>query len=244
MISQIYHTILYQPIFNLLVFFYNIIPGHDLGIAILLITIVLKIILHPFSVKSIKAQKMLQELQPKLTDLKTKYKDNPQELTKQTMELYKREKISPFSSCLPLLIQFPILIAVYQVFRQGLANNQNLAILYPFVSNPGSINNISFGILNLAKSNIILAVLAGLAQFWVSKMLITKKQPHVPGAKDENMTAIMNKQMLYFMPIMTIVIGISLPGGLTFYWLITTLLTGLQQWYIFKKMKEPHVTIS
>ncbi|HPI67016.1 MAG TPA: YidC/Oxa1 family membrane protein insertase [bacterium] len=243
MISQIYNTILYQPIFNLLVFFYNIIPGHDLGLAILLITIVLKLVLYPFSVKSIKAQKSLQELQPQINELRKKYKDNPQELTKQTMTLYRQQKVSPFSSCLPLLIQLPIFIAVYQVFRQGLANSQNLNILYPFIKNPGLINTISFGFLELSKSNIILAVLAGLAQFWVSKMLVVKKQPAVSGAKDEDMTAAVNKQMLYFMPLVTVFIGVSLPSGLTFYWLITTLLTGLQQWYVFKKINHQHENI-
>lgn len=240
MISQIYHTILYQPIFNLLVFFYNLIPGHDLGVAILLITIVLKIVLYPFSVKSIKSQRALQDLQPQVNDLRKKYKDNPQELTKQTMALYKQQKVSPFSSCLPVLVQLPIFIAVYQVFRQGLANSQNLNILYPFIKNPGLINTVSFGFFELSKPNLILALLAGLAQFWVSKMLVVKKQPAIPSAKDENMTAALNKQMLYFMPVMTVFIGISLPSGLTFYWFVTTLLTGLQQWYIFKKLSPAY----
>ena len=123
--------------------------------------------------------------------------------------------VSPFSSCLPLLIQFPFLIAVYQVFRKGLTEAQSLDILYPFVHNPGSINAVSFGLVDLSKPNVVLAVLAGIAQYWVSKMLIGKKQPKVPGAKDEGMTAMMNKQMTFFMPLITVFIGLSLPGGLT-----------------------------
>ncbi|HPA25227.1 MAG TPA: YidC/Oxa1 family membrane protein insertase [bacterium] len=235
MFTQLYHTILYQPIFNLLVWFYNIIPLHDIGIAIILITIVIKIVLYPFSVKSIKAQKALQELQPKMEEIRQKFKDNPQEMTKATMALYKQEKISPFSSCLPLIIQLPFFVAVYSVFRKGLTNNQNLDILYSFVQNPGQINTWFIGLIDLAKANIILAVLAGLAQYWVSKMLITKKQPAVATAKDEDMAAKMNKQMLYFMPLMTIFIGFSLPAGLTLYWFVSTLLTGIQQLYLFKK---------
>lgn len=235
MLLQIYHTILYQPMFNLLVWFYNIIPGHDVGLAIIAITVVIKLILYPFSLKSIRAQKGLQDLQPKLVELKNKYKDNPQEMTKATMQLYKQEKISPFSSCLPILIQLPFLIAVYDVFRKGLANNQSLEILYSFIKNPGTINAISFGFLDLSKPNLYLAILAGVSQYWVSKMLVAKKQPKVPGAKDEDMTAIMNKQMTIFMPLITIFIGASLPGGLTLYWFITTILTGVQQLYFFKK---------
>lgn len=235
MIIEIYNTILYQPIFNVLVWFYNIIPGHDIGLAIIAITILIKLILYPLSVKSIKQQKILQDIQPKLNKVRAKYKDNPQEMTKQTMALYSQQKISPFSSCLPILIQFPFLIAVYQVFRKGLTNGQSLDILYSFVHNPGTLNATAFGFLDLSRPSVYLAILAGLAQYWVSKMLIAKKQPKVKGAKDEDMTAIMNKQMIYFMPAITVFIGLSLPGGLALYWLITTLLTGVQQLYILKK---------
>lgn len=235
MIGQIYHAIFYQPIFNALVWFYNIIPGHDVGVAIILITIILKLILYPFSVQGIHAQKRMQELQPKLDALKEKFKGDQQGLAKATMELYKQEKISPFSSCLPLLIQFPFLIAVYSVFRNGLTKPESMNALYSFIQNPGGLlNPISFGILDLSKPNIFLAILAGGAQYWVSKMLVAKKQPSVPGAKDESMAAIMNKQMTIFMPLMTIFIGISLPAGLTLYWLVTTVLTGVQQLYTFR----------
>src|SRR3989344_2244647 len=110
----LYNIILYQPIYNGLVFFYNIIPWHDLGLSIIIITILLKVILYPFSVKALKSQKALQELEPKLKALKEQHKGNKQEMAKATMELYKKEKVSPFSSCLPLLVQFPFLIAPYQ----------------------------------------------------------------------------------------------------------------------------------
>ena len=238
MLIDLYNTILYEPIFNLLVWFYNIIPGQDVGLAIIAITIVIKLILYPLSLQSIKSQKSLQDLQPKMAELKKKYKDKPREMTKATMELYKKEKVSPFSSCLPLLIQMPFFIAVYQVFRKGLTNGQSLEILYSFVQNPGAINAVSFGFLDLSKPNVFLALLAGAAQFWVSKMLISKKQPQVPGSKDESMTAVMNKQMMYFMPLITVFIGLSFPGGLALYWFVTTLLTGLQQVVMFRKSKR------
>ena len=234
--QALFQTLLYQPIFNALVALYNIIP--DVGVGILIITVVIKLALYPLTNSSLKSQKKLTDIQPKLQELKVKYKDDKQALATATMNLYKQEKISPFSSCLPLLIQLPFLIAVYQVFRKGLANGQSLEILYKFVNNPGNLNPISLGLFDLSKPNIFLAVLAGIAQFWVSKMLISKKQPNVPGAKDEAMTSIMNKQMLYFMPVITVVIGLSLPSGLTLYWFVTTLLTGLQQIYFFKKKEQ------
>jgi len=235
--SHLFTVILYQPILNLLVFFYNVIPGHDLGIAILLITFFIKLILYPLSQQSIKSQKALQDLQPKIEELKKQYKDNKEKQAKAMMELYKTEKVNPLSSCLPLLIQLPFLLAVFQVFRTGL-DSSSLNLLYPFIHNPGQLNAISFGIVDLSKSNLILAVLTGLAQFWQTKMLITKRPPKgMPGAKDEDMMAMMNKQMLYFMPILTVFIGASLPAGLVLYWFVTTFLTVLQQKLILRKKK-------
>ncbi len=235
----IYNIILYQPIYNALIFFYNIIPGHDLGVSIIAITVILKVILHPFLAKSLKSQKALQELEPKMKELREKYKDNKQEQAKATMELYKQEKVSPFSSCLPLLIQFPFLIAMYQAMTATVAN-KGFEILYPFVSNPGTIKAISFGILDLTKPNILLAILAGAAQFFQTKMLYVKQPPKKAGegAKDEGQMAMMNKQMQYMMPLFTVFIGISLPAGLTLYWFFTTLLTIGQQALIFKKNKQ------
>lgn len=232
--SEIFQTIFYQPILNLLVWLYNVVPGHDLGISIILLTIVIKLIFLPLSKQAIKSQKALQDLQPKIDEIKKKYGGKKDEMGRAMMELYKQNKVNPFSSCLPLLVQLPFLWAVFRVFRDGLAGD-SLNLVYPFIERPEFVNNVSFGFLELSKPNIYLAVLAGLAQFWQAKMMITKKTTiKTEGARDENMMAIMNKQMVYFMPILTVVIGITLPGGLSLYWFVTTLLTALQQLYVFK----------
>lgn len=232
--SHIFQSVFYQPILNLLVFLYNTISFHDLGIAIIFLTIAIKGMLWPLSQKSIKAQKSLQDLQPKINTVKEQYKDDKQKQGQAMMQLYKDHKINPFSSCLPLLIQLPFLIAVFQVFRDGL--NNKLSLVYPFIEKPEMINTMAFGFLDLSKPNIYLAVLAGLAQFWQAKMMMTKKAAiKVEGSKDEDMAAIMNKQMLYMMPALTIFIGWTLPGGLTMYWFVVTVLTAVQQLIVFKK---------
>lgn len=232
----LYNVVLYQPIYNALIFFYNLIPGHDLGISIIAITILLKVILYPLSIKALKSQRALQDLEPKMKALREQYKDNKQEQAKAIMELYKQEKVSPFSSCLPLLVQFPFLIAMYQSMRAVVAN-KGFEILYPFVANPGTIKAMSLGFLDLSKPNIVLAILAGVVQFFQTKMLPTKQPPKKAGegAKDEGQMAAMNKQMQYMLPLFTIFIGISLPAGLTLYWFLTTLLTIGQQALIFRK---------
>ena len=115
----IYNDLLYYPLFNLMVFFYNIVPGQDIGVAIILLTLLVRIVLYPINNKSIKSQKRLQEIQPKMKELQNKYKEDKQKQAKKLMELYQKHKVNPLSGCLPLLLQFPILIALYHVFING-----------------------------------------------------------------------------------------------------------------------------
>jgi len=241
--GNLFQTIFYQPILNLLIFLYNTVSFRDMGVAIILLTIVIRVVLWPLSQKSIKAQKELQDLQPKINAMKEQFKDDKQAQALKTMELYKEHKINPFSSCLPLLIQLPFLIAVFQVFRDGIT--KKLFLVYPFIQKPESVNTIAFGFLDLSQKNVYLAVLAGLAQFWQARMMLSRR-PEIksPGAKDEDMAAMMNKQMMYFMPVITIFIGLSLPGGLTLYWFVLTILTALQQLYVLKKHNKNNSDIT
>lgn len=240
--QALFQTLLYVPIFNAFVALYNIIP--DVGVVIIIITVLLKLLLYPLTKSSIAAQKSISEIQPKLEELKKLHKDNQQMLAQETMRLYKENKVNPLGSCLPILIQLPIFIAIYWVFREGLTTN-NFDVLYSFVKNPEHINTMSMGFLDLGKSgNVILALLAGAAQYWQAKMMQSKRPPKEAGAggKDEDMASIMNKQMLYFMPIMTIIIGFQFQAGLALYWFVSTLLTGLQQKLMFTK-KSPETAV-
>jgi len=203
-------------------------------LSIIALTVIIKLVFWPLGRKAIKSQKELQDLQPKINEIKKQYADDKAASSQAMMALYKENKVNPFSSCLPLLIQLPFLWAVYKIFSDGLSNN--LDLVYPFITRPEVINAFSFGFLDLSKPNTYLALLAGAAQFWQAKMMITKK-PAIKseGSKDENMMAIMNKQMLFIMPAVTVFIGFSLPGGLTLYWFVLTLLTAIQQLVTFKK---------
>ena len=233
--QSLFQTFLYIPIFNLFVALYNLIP--DIGAVIIIITFLIKLAMYPLTKSSIVAQKSISEIQPKLEELKKLHKDNKQLLAQETMRLYKENKVNPLGSCLPILIQLPIFIAIYWVLQAGLTAN-NFDTLYSFVKNPEHINTVSLGFVDLGKSgNVVLAVLAALAQYWQAKMMQTKRPPKEAGAggKDEDMASIMNKQMLYFMPFLTLVIGWQFPGGLALYWFWSTLLTGLQQKFMFAK---------
>lgn len=235
--AQLFNVLLYQPILNLMVFIYNILPSHDLGLAIIILTIIIRLILWPLSQKAVASQKALQVIQPKIKALQEQYKNDKEKLARAMMEVYRQSKVNPFSSFFILLIQFPILIAVYRVFQRGLAGGD--LPLYSFISNPGELNPYFLGLFNLAKPNIILAFLTGIFQYWQTKMLTTKlpsdKISKTSGAKDEGMLTIMNRQMNFLMPIFTVFIGLTLPSSIMLYWFVGLVLTIIQQKFSFKK---------
>lgn len=222
MISTIFNQLLYRPLFNLLVFFYNIIPGHDFGVAIILVTLLTRIILFPLSRKGIKSRKALEELQPKIKEIQKKHKDK-EEQARQMMGFYKENKVNPTSGCLPLLIQLPILIALYRAFI-GVINPESLSLLYSFIRNPGAINTSFLGILNLAVPSVFLAILAGVFQFIQSKVMFKDSSSKAQGGEQKiNIQKTMGRQMTYFMPLITVFIALKLPAGLPLYWVVTTL---------------------
>lgn len=233
----IFQTVLVQPIFNLLVFLYDVLPGADMGFAIIVLTVVIKLLLWPLMNSSLKSQKALQEIQPKMEEIKEKFKDDKEKQAKAMMELYSQEKVNPLSSCLPLLIQFPILIALYRVLLQGF-DPAALDQLYTFVPNPGEIQKYFLGVVDLSVSSIWLAVIAGILQFFQTRMLSSRRPPKSvsgsTGAKDETMLAAMNKSMMYFMPAITVIIGATLPGGLSLYWVAVTAFSIVQQAVVFR----------
>lgn len=228
--------ILYQPLYNALILLALIVPGHSMGWAIIILTLLIRFVLLIPSAKAIHQQKKIKELQPKLNELKELYKGDQKKLTQETMALYKRYGVNPFGSCLPLLIQLPILIILYQVFMRGLTVD-SFHNLYGWVSRPESLNNSFFGI-DLTKPDLwILPIITGALQF------VQGWQIQPKGAvKSDDTTAMITKQMMYVFPVMTVLIARSLPAALPIYWATTNLFSIIQQALIFKdKHKEIEV---
>ncbi len=227
-----FNLILYQPLFNALVLLYLYLPGQDFGIAVIVLTLLIKLILYPLGAKAIRAQKSLRELQPKIKEIQDKFKDDKEKQARAMMEFYKKEKINPFSGCLPLLIQLPILIGLFRVFWRGFGTEQ-LKYLYGFVSCPGPIDTTFLGIVNLAEASAVLAIITGIFQFVQTKMVAPKKKTRESGPPD--LSSMMEKQMLYFFPLFTVFILWRLPSAIALYWLTTTIFTIVQQYVILRK---------
>lgn len=241
-----FDTVIVNPLLNLLIFLYSIVPFHDFGLAVISITIVVRAILWPLSAKALHSQKALKALQPEIDKIKKKHKGNPQALQKAMTELYKEKEINPFSSCLPTLLQLPILIGLYFVFikfkdpgfiRAVDEQGSFLRDIYSFVRNfgpvkevisaNGSLNTSLLGLADLAKPNVILAVLAGATQFVQTKLMTPSK----PQDQMQQMMA----RMVYIFPLVTIAISFTLPAALPLYWAASTTIAAYQQWLIMHK---------
>lgn len=240
-LSVFFNTILYQPLLNILILLYTYFPGHDFGIAIIILTLLIKIILSPTSLKAVRSQRILAELQPKIKEIQQKHKNDKAKQSQAMMEIYKKEKINPLSGCFPLLIQLPILIAMYQVFLRGLTPEALGEALYKFVPYPSSINLMFLGIIDLGQPNIFLALLAGILQFFQSKLSVSstkiKKEQGKTSKKD--FSSMMQNQMLYFFPVLTVFIVWKFGSIIGLYWIVSALFSIGEQYIIRKQKVNP-----
>lgn len=236
-ITQFFYTALFQPFLNVLVLLYVYLPGRDFGIAVIILTIVIKLLLHPLTIKGLRQQRKTNELQPKLREIKEKYKNDKAQQSRATMELYKREKINPMSGCLPMLIQLPIIIALYKVFLDGFKPEVLQANLYSFVPNPGIMNNTFLGIINMESRVfiIVLALMAGVGQFIQMKMTTASTKKKTEEGKGKDFAASMQSQMLYIFPVVSVLLVYKLGAVIGLYWLVTILFSIGEQYLVNKK---------
>lgn len=224
--------ILYMPLLNILMLFYVWLPVSDLGLAIILLTVLIRVVLHPSYASSLKSQRDMQKVQPYIEKIKEQYKDDTQKQSQEVMKIYKEHKVNLFGSCLPLIIQLPILFALYRVFIAGL-NTESLQYLYTWFPNPPvELNTTFLGFLNLpslvidlSERSILLAVLAGATQLFQS--WLTTRYTQVAGKKNPMMW------FIYLFPFVTFGIAYTLPAALGLYWATTTLAMAIQQVIIY-----------
>jgi YidC/Oxa1 family membrane protein insertase len=249
--SFLFNTFLYQPLMNALIVIYQLVPGQDFGIAVILLTIIIRFLLYPVSAKGVRAQKAINEIQPRIKEIQEKHKKDKEKQVKEILEVYKEAKVSPFSAFLPLLIQLPVLIALYRVLW-GVQTTEAMKALYSFVPAPQEISSMFLGSIDLARAgivqeingasvflfgNLIIIIGAVVAQFVQMKM-ISAKNKKVPSGKKQGtqeMAERMQKQMLYFFPFFTFFILLKMPLAIGLYWLVSTLFSIVQQHIILKK---------
>jgi YidC/Oxa1 family membrane protein insertase len=217
-------------ILPLFTFLHTFIPNY--GFVIIVFALILKIVLNPLTKKQMDSMKRLGSLSPKMTAIREKYKDDPVKMNEQIMKLYKEEKINPMGGCLPMLLQLPILYALFGVFNSTIELRQQPFILWIHdLSTPDVIFNLPFKIPIFGISQVAgLATLMGITMFIQQKMTITDPK---------------QKAMVYIMPIMLTLLFFSFPSGLNLYYFTFNLLSIIQQWYEtkLKAKKEGSVEV-
>jgi len=247
-IKKLWNAVFYKPIYNLLVLLLGIIPGKSLGFAIIFLTLIIRTILLIPNNKAMRSQKKLQDIQPKLEEIKTKYKGDQQKISMETMALWKEAKVNPMGSCLPMLMQFPFLIALFYVIKGGL-NPDNAHLLYSdsLLPNLQNINVNFLGFMNLTHDKMYaLAIIIGLLQFAQIKLSTAIKDKKSDKKEKKNDMQAATSMMQYFMPVMIAVFTYSLPAGVGLYWGTSTLYGVLQQLYVNnskEKKSEKEATV-
>jgi YidC/Oxa1 family membrane protein insertase len=237
MISALWHTIVYRPLYNILILLIGVLPGHSVGLAIIILTIIVRTALFPLTGKSIRAQKAMKELEPEIKKIREKYKDDKQEQAKKTMELYQEKGVTPFSGCLPLFIQIPIIIGLYMVFK-GLLHPDQLQ-LYSFVTHLGVLD-MHFLIFDLSAKSVILAVSAGIAQYFQATLSLGRQTPQAiaksgPPSFQEDFAKSMQMQMRYVLPVMIGFIAFNTSAAVALYWTTSNILSITQELLIKRK---------
>jgi YidC/Oxa1 family membrane protein insertase len=232
--TYIFQTIFYKPILNVLVYFYETIAFRNFGVAIILVTILIRLVLYPLFHKSARTQMLMQRMQPKIKKIQELHKNDREKQSQALMELYKEHGVNPFSSIFLLIIQLPIMIGLYWVVRSGLTPG-NLTGLYAFIAQPQAINTQFLGFINLAVPNAILIFLAAIAQYFQARLAIYRDPSNTaPPTAAEKMA----KQMAFIGPFVTIFIFYNLPSAVGLYWLVTSLFSIGQQIIINRHFKK------
>ena len=233
--SFLYHTFFFDPLYNVLIFFFNILPWIDAGTVVIIVTILVRLIIFPLSRKAVLTQVKMAEIGPDLARIKEKYKDKAEEQAKMTLALYREKGVNPFSGILVIIIQIPIILALYRIFIHFPEINSTL--LYSFVGVPTQINTVFLGFLDITEKSIFLALLAAISTFFQFRISMKGQTQPKGNSFGDNLTRSMQTQMKYFFPVIVFFISYTISGSIALYWLTTNLFSIGQELFVRRKLK-------
>ncbi len=242
MISAAFHSIIYLPIYNALVFFVDVVPTHDIGIAVIIVTIIVRFILYPLSKKAIKSQIAMKAVAPEIEEIKKKYKDKPEEQGRAMFALYRERKVNPFSGFLLLLLQLPILLGLYFVFAQGGFPEVDPAMLYGFVPLPTAVNMDFLGLINMSSHSIVLAVLVSVTQAIYTRLSMGPKGTltQTEASFSDEMAKSFDIQARYVLPVVIGVVSYFVAAAAPLYWVTSNLFMIAQELYVGRRFHGKH----
>ena len=237
-----FHTLFYEPIYNLIVTILTIVPMHDVGISIIIATCIVKLFLLPLNLSALRTQYLMKRLEPEMNTIKELQKTKPQEASKMMIELYKKEKVNPFSSLFTVILQVPIFFSLYFVFSKGL--HADSTSLYSFVHFPSSLHTLAFGFFDVTgKKNIIIAVMTALSSHILARrqtVSMNSTKPVQEESFQDQFMKSMKIQLLYVLPVIIGASAFALPAALGLYWFTSNVIGFIQDVYMKNKLAHLH----
>ncbi len=233
--SFLYHTFFFDPLYNALVLLFKVFPWIDAGVVVILLTVLVRLIIFPLSRKAVLTQVKMNEIGPDLAKIKEKYKDRTEEQARLTLALYREKGVNPFSGILVIVIQIPIILALYQMFLH--LPEINSSLLYSFVAMPEDINTSFLGVLDITAKSAFLALLAAISTFFQFQISAKGQTSPKGNSFSDNLTRSMQTQMKYFFPVIIFLISYRISGAIALYWLTTNLFSIGQEIFVRRKLK-------
>jgi len=243
MTSFLFNTFVYEPLYNGFIFLIAITPFHDVGLAIILLTLFVRFLLLPITHKTVKSQAKLRQLEPEINRVKKETEHDKQAQAKKIMELYQAHGVNPFSGCLMFLVQTPFILALFWLFNQGLTDGLNADKLYSFVTLPQNLSLLFFGFVDISQKNIFIALFAGASQYFQIKLamppaLQQKEKTEKPSFKDEFAKSFQT-QARYVFPVMVFFLSYKIfPAAVALYWVTSNLFSIGHELFVRRKAEN------
>ncbi len=235
-----FETFLVQPIYNLFIAVVGVVPYGDMGLAIITLTLIMRLVLYPVFTASIRTQMGMAAMQGDIEALKIKYKDNKEALAREQMALFKKHKVNPLAGFGALFIQLAVIIALYfALFREGFPA-VDTDLLYSFVQAPALISTSFFGLIDLlTPHHIFLAFIVGLTQYGAIWLTLGRTpNPHPPGSDRAAVARMQNNLMLYFMPVVMAVTSFYFAAAVGVYFAASNVFSLGQEWLIRRQLNR------
>src|SRR3989344_1479632 len=231
-------TVFSHPLYNGLIFLITLLPNADAGIAIIIFTILVRLVLYPLSKKSIETQVKLRAAEGEIERIKQKFKDKTQQAAK-IMGFYREKGLNPLSGFVLVIVQIPIIFALYHIFLKSGLPTIDPGLLYPFISIKAealTINMQFLGLLDISEKSYLLALICAVTQYFQAHLLMPKPKPRQANESfKDNLSRSMSLQMRYFFPVFVFFIVYNLSGTIALYWITTNIFSIAQEWYVRRK---------
>lgn len=211
-------------------------PGSDAGLAVVIFTILVRLALYPLSKKSIETQFKMKSIEGDVERIRASVKDKAKQAA-QTMELYREKGLNPLSGFALIIVQIPIIFALYHIFLRSGLPIIDTNMLYSFISVPDAINMHFLGVFDLTAKSYVLALICAVSQYFQAKLALPPAKPQKDSTSfKDNLARSMNIQMRYFFPVMVFFIVYNLSSIIALYWITNNLFAIAQEWHVRRKL--------